>query len=57
MPLPSDLDIFRPCASRTSPCTSTSENGFFPVCSKPEKIMRETQNVMMSYPVTSVEVG
>ena len=27
MPLPSDLDILRPCASRTRPCISATLNG------------------------------
>ena len=57
IPLPSDLDIFLPSASRTSPWMTTSEKGFLPVCLSPENIMRDTQNVMISYPVTSALVG
>ena len=57
MPLPSDLDIFRPWASRTRPWINTVRNGTFPVCSMAEKIMRATQKKMISYPVTSVSVG
>src|SRR5699024_11377824 len=56
-PLPSDLDILRFCSSRTKPCKSTSENGFSPVCSRDEKIMRATQKKIMSYPVTKTFVG
>ena len=57
MPLPKDLDILRPCASRTRPWMSTVSKGALSVYVSPEKIMRLTQNVMMSYPVTSVLVG
>ena len=42
-PLPSDFDIFLPCASRTSPWKNTVWNGTSPICSKPEKIIRATQ--------------
>ena len=48
MPLPSDLDILRPCASRTRPWKSTVWKGALPVCSSPEKIIRATQKKMMS---------
>ena len=55
--MPSDLLILRPCASRTMPWIKTVSNGTSPMCSRPEKIMRETQKKMMSYPVTRVLVG
>ena len=48
MPLPRDLLIFRPWLSRTRPWMNTSEKGLSPMYSNPEKIMRETQKVMMS---------
>ena len=48
MPLPSDLDIFLPCASRTRPWISTVSNGILPVYSSEEKIILETQKVMIS---------
>ena len=57
MPLPRDLDIFRPLSSRTRPWMSTFSKGYFPICSQPEKIIRATQKKMMSYPVTRTEVG
>ena len=47
-PLPSDLLILRPCASRTRPWISTVWKGGLPICSMPEKIMRATQKKMMS---------
>ena len=57
MPLPSDFDIFLPSASRTRPWMNTVENGSFPVCSIDENIILDTQNEIMSYPVTSTSVG
>ena len=48
IPLPRDLDILRPCASRTKPWKSTVLNGAFPVYSSAEKIIRATQKKMMS---------
>ena len=57
MPLPSDLDILRPCASRTRPWMNTVEKGFCPICSRPENIIRATQKKMISYPVTRTDVG
>ena len=48
MPLPRDLDIFRPWESRTRPWISTVWNGTLPVCSRAEKTMRMTQKKMMS---------
>ena len=48
MPLPSDLDIFLPSASRTRPCISATSNGHSPVCSSPENTMRASQKKMMS---------
>ena len=57
MPLPRDLDIFRPWSSRTRPWMNTVWKGVFFVCSQPEKIIRATQKKMMSYPVTSTSVG
>ena len=48
MPLPSDLLILRPCASRTRPCISATLNGHLPVCSRPENTMRASQKKMMS---------
>ena len=57
MPLPRDLDIFRPWSSRTRPWMNTVWKGAFFVCSQPEKIIRATQKKMMSYPVTSTSVG
>ena len=47
-PLPSDLDIFLPCSSRTMPWINTVSNGTFPVYSRAEKIILETQKKMMS---------
>ena len=47
-PLPSDLLILRPCASRTRPCISATLNGHLPVCSRPENTMRASQKKMMS---------
>ena len=48
MPLPSDLLILRPCASRRRPWIYTVSNGVSPMCSTPEKIMRATQKKMIS---------
>ena len=48
MPLPRDLDIFRPWSSRTRPWMNTVWKGVFFVCSQPEKIIRATQKKMMS---------
>ena len=57
MPFPSDLDILRPCSSRTKPWMNTLGNGMLWVFSMPMKIILETQNVMMSYAVTKTPVG
>ena len=48
MPLPRDLDIFRPLSSRTRPWMNTVWKGGFLVCSQAEKIIRATQKKMMS---------
>ena len=48
MPLPRDLDIFRPLSSRTRPWIRTVWNGGFFICSQPEKIILATQKKMMS---------
>ena len=48
MPLPRDLLIFLPCASRTRPCISATWKGHLPICSMPEKTMRASQKKMMS---------
>ena len=56
-PLPRDLDIFRPCSSRTRPWISTVLKGVSPIFSMPEKIILATQKKMISYPVTSMLVG
>ena len=39
------------------PCNSTSSKGFSPVNSRAMKIILATQKKMMSYPVTSTDVG
>ncbi len=57
IPLPSDLLIFLPCASRTIPCITISLNGNFPVYSIPEKTMRITQKKRISYPQDKTSVG
>src|SRR5699024_439755 len=56
-PLPSDLLILRPSASRINPSISTSLNGASSVHSRDCKIILATQKKMMSYPVTSTSVG
>ena len=48
MPLPKDLDILRPCASLTKPCTYTWWNGHSSIASKPENTILTTQKKMMS---------
>ena len=48
MPLPSDFDILRPCASRTRPWMSTVLKGTSPVFSRAENIILITQKKMMS---------
>ena len=48
MPLPRDLDIFRPLSSRIRPWMNTVWKGGLPVCSQAEKIIRATQKKMMS---------
>ena len=55
--LPSDLDIFRPCSSRTSPCRNTVLKGASPVNSRPIMIIRATQKKRMSWPVSITVVG
>ena len=57
IPLPSDLDIFRPWLSRTRPWIKTVRNGSSSICSIPEKIILATQKKIMSYPVTITVVG
>ena len=57
MPLPRDLDILRPCLSRTRVVMQTSRKGALPVNSRPAMIIRATQKKMMSKPVTRVLVG
>ena len=57
MTFPSDLDIFLPCASRTMACRYTCLNGTFPVSFMPIITMRATQKNMMSWPVSSNDVG
>ena len=41
--LPSDFDIFRPCASRTSPWITALRYGMSPVSEMPDMIIRATQ--------------
>ena len=48
IPLPRDLLILRPWASRTRPWSSTVSKGSLPICSKAEKIIRASQKKMMS---------
>ena len=55
--LPSDLDILRPCASRTTPCRTTLRNGTSPMNRQPAMIMRATQKKMMSGAVQRSVVG
>ena len=57
IPFPNDFDIFLPWESLTIPCTTTSLNGFLSVNSNPCVIILDTQNVMISYPVTNTFVG
>ncbi len=61
--LPSDLDIFLPCESRTRPCRATCRNGTAcpgsrcRIAYRPNIIIRATQKNRMSYPVTRTLVG
>src|SRR5690606_23868945 len=55
--LPTDLDIFLPCVSRTIPVKYTLENGFSPAYSYPAIIIRATQKNKISGPVTKSLVG
>ena len=66
IPFPRDLDILRPWASRTSPCINTCGKGicFFTspgntslMFSSPMNIIFDTQKVIISYAVTSTDVG
>ena len=57
MPFPSDFDILRPFGSRISPWSKTVSNGRSFMNSSPATIILDTQKVMMSQPVTSVDVG
>ena len=57
MTLPRDLDILRPCASRTMAWRYTCLKGTLPVSFMPIMTMRATQKNMMSWPVSSSAVG
>mmetsp|Transcript_20475 Transcript_20475/g.38934 ORF Transcript_20475/g.38934 Transcript_20475/m.38934 type:complete len:334 (-) Transcript_20475:592-1593(-) len=55
--LPRDLDILRPCASRTMACKYTCLNGTLPVSARLIITMRATQKKRMSCPVSSSAPG
>ena len=57
MTLPNDLDIFLPWASRTIPWMATTSKGVGGWKWQPNISIRATQKKMMSYPVTSTDVG
>ena len=57
MTFPNDLDIFLPWASRTIPWMATTSNGVGGWKWQPNISIRATQKKMMSYPVTSTDVG
>ena len=56
-PFPNVFDIFLPWLSRIIPCINTSLNGSMPVNSSPCVIILDTQNVIISNPVTNTFVG
>ena len=56
-PFPSVFDIFLPWLSLIIPCIKTSLNGSTFVNSNPCVIILETQNVIISNPVTNTFVG
>ena len=53
MTLPSDFDILRPCASKTSGVMKTSRNGTSSMKCRPSITMRATHRKMISPPVIS----
>ena len=57
IPFPNVFDIFLPWESLISPWITTSLNGTWFVNSNPCVIILETQNVIISNPVTNTFVG
>ena len=55
--LPKDLDILRPCLSRTMPVRYTFSKGRLPVYSYPAMAIRATQKNKISGAVTKSCVG